>query len=64
MRVRQIADMDVVSDAGAVERLVIVAKDAHRRAVARRLQYQGDQVRFRIVPLAISPSGSEPAALK
>jgi hypothetical protein len=53
MGVRQIGNMDVIADAGAVVRRIILAEDFNMRAFPRRdIENQRDQVRFRIVILA------------
>src|SRR3954470_20443528 len=53
MSVRQIGNMDVIADAGAVVSRVILSKDLDIRALSRRdIENQRDQMRFRIVILA------------
>src|SRR5208283_5586000 len=56
VRVGQVADVDVVADAGPVGGGVVVAEDLHRAAFGRGGQHVGDEVGLRVVPLA------EPAA--
>ena len=57
MRFRQIADVDVVADTGAIRRRVIVAKQRHRLARLDSTQQQRNQMRLRLVALSESCLG-------
>ena len=64
--VGEIVDVDVVADARAVGRGVVVAEHLHRRALAERgLHHQRDEVeRLRANPRRCRLSALAPAALK
>ena len=65
MRGDQIADMNVVADAGAVGRRIIAAEDVDLRAKPeRRLDGDLDQMRRAVVDCPMRPCGSAPATLK
>lgn len=65
MSVSEIDDVDVVAQARAVRRRIVIAEDRDVIALAERdLQDQWDEVRLRVVVLADEPSSSAPAALK
>lgn len=52
MRIRQIAHVDAVTDAGAISHIVLIAKDLDRRAHAcHSFYYQRNPMRPGIVPL-------------
>ena len=63
MRLRQIAHMDVVANAGSVRRVVIVAENGHRLAGPRARKTAGS-VGFRIVLLADAPGRVRPAGVE
>src|SRR5690606_37067736 len=53
MRIRQIADVNIVADACAVQRIIIITEYGYMRALAkRRFQNNRNQMRLRIVILA------------
>src|SRR5215211_1428405 len=56
MGAAEVLDVDVVAHRGAVSRRVVGAEDLHGRALRRGLEYEGDQMRLRMVILP------EPAA--
>ena len=65
MRARQVLHVDVVADAGAVGRVVVVAEDGERRRAAERgVDRARDQVLLGSWSSPRLPSGWQPAALK
>ena len=51
MCIGSIRHVDIIADAGAVRRFIVVAVDGHCRPVTRGSEHARDQMRFRIVHL-------------
>jgi len=62
--IREVGDVDVIAQAGAVGRRVVVAEDRQVRSAVSGVDRPRNQVDLRIVILAELAAGSAPAALK